>query len=168
VSGYELLRRLYDASHRLPAIMITGHSDAPMVVQAMKAGASDFIEKPIGRGELLDSIERALDPAMDSNNLVAWRESATHHRAGLTARQRQIMELVKRRAAAYSRRHASNAGRRLQLPRVQDRCVCWYLHVLGTTTYFVPMPRKPPTDSAAKGIFSRGQRFSRRSFPQLR
>ena len=49
MSGLELLQRLSDAGHRLPAIMITGNSDVPMAVQAMKAGASDFIEKPIGR-----------------------------------------------------------------------------------------------------------------------
>ena len=49
MNGLELLQRLSDAGHRLPAIMITGNSDVPMAVQAMKAGASDFIEKPIGR-----------------------------------------------------------------------------------------------------------------------
>ena len=53
MNGLELLRRLGDAGHRLPAIMITGNSDVPMAVQAMKAGASDFIEKPVGRDELL-------------------------------------------------------------------------------------------------------------------
>ena len=53
MSGLELLSRLHDAGHRLPAIMITGDSDVQIAVQAMKAGASDFIEKPIGRSELL-------------------------------------------------------------------------------------------------------------------
>jgi L-amino acid N-acyltransferase YncA len=62
VNGLELLRRLSDAGHRLPAIMITGNSDVPMAVQAMKAGASDFIEKPIGRGELLASGPLARGP----------------------------------------------------------------------------------------------------------
>jgi two-component system CheB/CheR fusion protein len=49
MNGLELLQRLGDAGHRLPAIMITGNSDVPMAVRAMKAGASDFIEKPVGR-----------------------------------------------------------------------------------------------------------------------
>ena len=69
MSGLELLQRLHDAGHRLPAIMITGNSDVPMAVQAMKAGASDFIEKPIGRGELLASVERALEQSRDANKL---------------------------------------------------------------------------------------------------
>jgi two-component system CheB/CheR fusion protein len=42
-----------DAGHRLPAIMITGNSDVSIAVQAMKAGALDFIEKLVGRDELL-------------------------------------------------------------------------------------------------------------------
>ena len=94
MNGLELLQRLHDAGHRLPAIMITGNSDVPMAVQAMKAGASDFIEKPIGRSELLASVERALEQSRDSNKLSAWRETAANHIAGLTPRQRQIMELV--------------------------------------------------------------------------
>ena len=94
MSGLELLRRLHDAGHRLPAIMITGNSDVPMAVQAMKAGASDFIEKPIGRDELLASVERALEQSRDSSKLFAWRETAANHVAGLTPRQRQIMDLV--------------------------------------------------------------------------
>jgi two-component system, chemotaxis family, CheB/CheR fusion protein len=94
MNGLELLQRLSDASHRLPAIMITGNSDVPMAVQAMKAGASDFIEKPISRSELLASVERALERSRDSNKLLAWRETAANHIADLTPRQRQIMELV--------------------------------------------------------------------------
>ena len=76
MSGLELLQRLSDAGHRLPAIMITGNSDVPMAVQAMKAGASDFIEKPIGRDELLASVERALEQSRDSSKLSAWRDDA--------------------------------------------------------------------------------------------
>ena len=53
MSGLELLEKLHDEGHRLPAIMITGNADVPMAVKAMKAGALDFIEKPIGREELI-------------------------------------------------------------------------------------------------------------------
>ena len=78
----------------LEAILHTGNSDVPMAVQAMKAGALDFIEKPFGHGELRASIARALDQSRDSNKLLAWRESAANHIAALTPRQRQIMNLV--------------------------------------------------------------------------
>jgi two-component system, chemotaxis family, CheB/CheR fusion protein len=66
----------------------------PMAVQAMKAGATDFIEKPVSRIELLASVERALEQSHDATKLSAWREDAADHVAGLTTRQREIMELV--------------------------------------------------------------------------
>jgi two-component system CheB/CheR fusion protein len=94
MNGLELLQRLGSAGHRLPSIMITGNSDVSMAVQAMKAGASDFIEKPIGRSDLLAGVERALEQSRDTNKLAAWREAAADHVAGLTPRQRQIMEMV--------------------------------------------------------------------------
>ena len=65
MSGLELLEKLHDDGHHLPAIMITGNADVPMAVQAMKAGALDFIEKPIGREELITSIGRALELSQD-------------------------------------------------------------------------------------------------------
>jgi two-component system CheB/CheR fusion protein len=94
MNGLELLQRLRAADDRLPAIMITGSSDVPMAVQAMKAGASDFIEKPVGSTELLASVNRALEQSRDVGKLIAWRETAANHLADLTPRQRQIMELV--------------------------------------------------------------------------
>jgi two-component system, chemotaxis family, CheB/CheR fusion protein len=72
--------------------MITGDADVPMAVKAMKAGALDFIEKPIGRPELIASIERALELSQDSTKLLKLRESASAHLAGLTPRHRDVME----------------------------------------------------------------------------
>ena len=94
MNGLELLQQLHDAGHRLPAIMITGNADVSMAVQAMKAGASDFIEKPISPSELVVSVGRALEESRDSNKQLAWRETAANHIASLTQRQRQIMESV--------------------------------------------------------------------------
>jgi two-component system CheB/CheR fusion protein len=94
MSGLELLQRLNEMGWTLPAIMITGSSDVPMAVQAMKAGALDFIEKPIGPNELVACIERALERSSDAGKLSAWREAAVHQLANLTSRQRQIMEMV--------------------------------------------------------------------------
>jgi two-component system CheB/CheR fusion protein len=94
MTGLELLERLHHAGDRLPAIMITGNSDVQMAVEAMKAGARDFIEKPIGHEELLASVARALEQARDAAKLSAWRKAATDHIASLTPRQHQIMDLV--------------------------------------------------------------------------
>jgi two-component system CheB/CheR fusion protein len=94
MSGLELLQHLSHSSHRLPAIMITGNGDVPMAVQAMKAGALDFIEKPFNHSDLRASVERALEQSRDSGKLLVWREAAAKHIAALTPRQRQIMDLV--------------------------------------------------------------------------
>lgn len=94
MNGLELLHRLREAGHRLPAIMITGSSDVAVAVEAMKAGASDFIEKPIGADELLACIERALDRSRDTQKLTTWRETAADQVGDLTPRQRQIMDMV--------------------------------------------------------------------------
>ncbi len=94
MSGFALLQRLKDKGDRLPAIMITGNGDVHMAVRAMQAGAVDFIEKPVGSDELLASVDHALEQMRDSAKLSAWREAAAVRLAGLTARQRQILDLV--------------------------------------------------------------------------
>ncbi len=88
MNGLTLLRRLHEAGHGLPAIMITGNSDVAIAVEAMKAGASDFIEKPISRAELLACVDRASEQSRDTGKLLAWREDAASHIAALTPRQR--------------------------------------------------------------------------------
>uniref|UniRef100_UPI002586DF54 response regulator transcription factor n=1 Tax=Acidiphilium sp. TaxID=527 RepID=UPI002586DF54 len=94
MSGLAVLQRLREIAAPLPAIVITGRSDVAMAVQAMKAGAEDFIEKPISRTDLLAAIARALDHARDQNARSAWRATATSHIKGLTRRQREIMDRV--------------------------------------------------------------------------
>ncbi len=94
ISGVELLERLRAEGHGLPVIVVTGHSDVPMAIRTMKAGASDFIEKPVGRTGLLASIVHALDGSRDAATLLARQEAAMAQIAGLTPRQREIMALV--------------------------------------------------------------------------
>ena len=59
MDGVELLRRLRELPNRIPSIVITGHGDVPMAVEAMKAGALDFIEKPFEDEVLIEAIGRA-------------------------------------------------------------------------------------------------------------
>jgi PAS domain S-box-containing protein len=94
MSGVELLRQLKASGHQLPSIMITGSGEVQIAVEAMKAGASDFIEKPVSSLELLIGIERVLEQARDSRNITAWREGAAGRMAELTERQREIMDLI--------------------------------------------------------------------------
>ena len=94
MSGIEIIERLKTNGHHLPAIMITGNGDVRMAVQAMKAGAVNFIEKPVRREELLAGIDRALDQDENAEKRSASQEAAATCVAGLTARQRQILDLV--------------------------------------------------------------------------
>ncbi|WP_349570927.1 sigma-54-dependent transcriptional regulator [Azotobacter salinestris] len=61
IDGLELLGQLKALDAELPVLLITGHGDVPLAVQAMRAGAYDFLEKPFASGDLLDSVRRALD-----------------------------------------------------------------------------------------------------------
>ena len=92
--GLEVLRVLHERGHHLPTIMITGHGDVSMAVAAMKAGALDLIEKPVGSEALLASIERALSHSHDAGILASRRDAAKVQIDGLTARQHEIMDLV--------------------------------------------------------------------------
>lgn len=94
MSGFELLQRLRGAGDAVPAIMITGLSDVQAAVEAMRAGASDFVEKPVHRAALLVCLARALDRSRDLGKLTAWREEAIARIASLTPRQRMVMDKV--------------------------------------------------------------------------
>jgi two-component system CheB/CheR fusion protein len=94
MGGIALLERLKAAKRGLPTIMITGQGDISMAVQAMKAGATDFLEKPVGPDALLASIKRALEFMQDDAQLSAWRKTAAERIARLTARERDVLDLV--------------------------------------------------------------------------
>jgi two-component system, chemotaxis family, CheB/CheR fusion protein len=94
MSGFAVLERLKREGRPLAAIMITGKGDVRMAVGAIQAGAVDFIEKPVGETELLASIDHALEVTRDATKLSAWRDAAAKRLAGLTERQRQILNRV--------------------------------------------------------------------------
>jgi two-component system, chemotaxis family, CheB/CheR fusion protein len=94
MTGLALLQHLKSAGDHLPAIMITGNSDVPIAVEAMKAGAVDFIEKPIGAKDLLASVARALDLAQSVSKRSDQQIAAARLVSGLTKRQHQVMDMV--------------------------------------------------------------------------
>lgn len=90
MDGLELLRRLRAAKSECPLIIMTGHADVPMAVEAMKLGAVDFIEKPFADDVLLAAIERALqqrNPAGTSGEKELSRRLET-----LTDREREVLK----------------------------------------------------------------------------
>lgn len=93
LNGVELLRHLREAGAAMPAIVITGHGDVPMAVDAMKAGALDFIEKPFEEDVLIEAIHRAAAELARTNSA----EDAGTIRgrlAVLSDREREVFEGV--------------------------------------------------------------------------
>ena len=92
MSGLELQEALNARGAHLPVVLITGHGDVAMAVRAMKAGASDFIEKPFNDQVLLDAVNRALARARDGQG--AGRAEVEARLETLTPREREVLLLV--------------------------------------------------------------------------
>ncbi|MBC7669193.1 response regulator FixJ [Caulobacter sp. DWR2-3-1b2] len=96
MTGLELVRELNSRGSRVPVLMITGHGDIPLAVEAMRAGVIDFIEKPFGEARILDALTRALaagptpasTAASDDRTLVLQRLET------LSERERQVLDGV--------------------------------------------------------------------------
>ena len=96
MTGLELVRELNARGSRVPIIMITGHGDIPLAVEAMRAGVADFIEKPFGESRMIDALNRALEAgpppavaqASDETTLVRQRLET------LSERERQVLDGV--------------------------------------------------------------------------
>ena len=94
LSGLDLQRELVETDAELPIIFITGHGDVPMSVKAMKAGAIDFLTKPVREQEMLDAVTGALERDRKRRAEEKSNSDARARFALLTPRERQIMALV--------------------------------------------------------------------------
>ncbi|WP_045365743.1 response regulator FixJ [Methyloceanibacter caenitepidi] len=90
MTGIELLGRVKSKAHCLPAIVITGHGDVPLAVEAMKAGAVDFIEKPFEDAVLLRAVESALKTAGGDGD--TQMQEVMSRLSTLSERERQVLE----------------------------------------------------------------------------
>jgi FixJ family two-component response regulator len=96
MSGLDLQRELAEAGVNLPIIFLTSHGDIPMTVRAMKAGAVEFLTKPIRNQELLDAINQALDQDRQARRHRADLSVLQEHYDSLTPREREVMARVVR------------------------------------------------------------------------
>jgi FixJ family two-component response regulator len=94
LSGLELQRKLSPARTRIPIIFITGHGDIPMSVQAMKAGAVEFLPKPFKDDQLLEAIKQAIERDLQSLEVNAEMTELETRYGTLTPREREVMGLV--------------------------------------------------------------------------
>ena len=94
MSGLDLQAELARRGVELPTIVITGHAEVSMAVRAVKAGAIDFIEKPFSDQLLLDRVRQALEIDLEAREVRRRREHARRRLATLTAREREVLNLV--------------------------------------------------------------------------
>ncbi len=94
LSGLDLQKRMTEADIEIPIIFITGHGDIPMSVQAMKAGAVEFLSKPFRDQELLDAIQQALERDRKSREQRAEVAVLRGRFDLLTPREREVMPLL--------------------------------------------------------------------------
>jgi two-component system response regulator FixJ len=94
IDGLALLHRLREQGNRLPVIVMTGQGDIAIAVQAMKAGAVDFLEKPFSDESLFEAIAGALEQSQRLRETAALSENAASRLATLTPREREVFDLL--------------------------------------------------------------------------
>lgn len=99
IDGLELVRRLKGRGIELPVIVITGHGDVPLAVEAMKSGVSDFIEKPFAEDAILHAVQQALQSGVAAIAQQAERNDILERKRSLSQREAQVLEGLVRGSA---------------------------------------------------------------------
>jgi len=94
ISGLDFQERLSEHGIHLPTIFMTGHGDVPMTVRAMKAGATDFLQKPFRDQDMLDAVSNALERSRGQRSQNAALETVRREYASLTPREAEVMSHV--------------------------------------------------------------------------
>jgi FixJ family two-component response regulator len=94
LDGLALQQRLRDSGGGLPIVFLTGHGDIPMSVRAMKAGAADFLTKPVGAETLTHAVRSAIDQHAAASRRTHDGELVRRRIAQLSERERQILDAI--------------------------------------------------------------------------
>ena len=94
ISGLELQERMVEDDREIPIIFITGHGDVPTTVQAMKAGAVEFLTKPFADRELLDAVDQAVQKDRSNRDARAEMRELEQRYESMTPREREVMAHV--------------------------------------------------------------------------
>jgi two-component system response regulator FixJ len=92
ISGIDLLRRVKELKIPLPVIVITGHGDVPLAVEAMKLGAFEFLEKPFNDEAMIAAVRLALDQSKQTEKASADRAELEKRLASLSSREREVLD----------------------------------------------------------------------------
>lgn len=93
-SGLELMEQLREKGMILPILVLTGHADIPTAVQAIKAGAMDYLEKPVPEKQLIERVRKALALSEQWRQIQEERKRIAGRLGKLTPREREVMELM--------------------------------------------------------------------------
>jgi FixJ family two-component response regulator len=94
MSGLELQRKLASIGSQLPIFFLTAYGDVPTAVQAVQAGAVDFIEKPFQPHELIDKVQNALEEYEQRRQVLVNHDRTAARIASLTPREREVLEMI--------------------------------------------------------------------------
>jgi FixJ family two-component response regulator len=94
MTGLQFCRELFTTSPTCAVVMITGHGDVRSAVEAMKLGVLDFVEKPFGREQLLEIVNRGIDSAMARHRELQEENEVAHRIDSLTLREREVLECL--------------------------------------------------------------------------
>ena len=92
LGGLELTERVKERDATVPVVVITGHADVPLAIQAMKAGAADFIEKPFDDEAILSAIRKALQRRSENDVLASEQSEVRERLASLSTRESEVVE----------------------------------------------------------------------------
>jgi two-component system, LuxR family, response regulator FixJ len=92
ITGIDVLRRVQELKVQMPVIVITGHGDVPLAVEAMKLGAFDFFEKPFDDEALVSAVRLALDRLKQTEKASADRAELEKRLASLSSREREVLD----------------------------------------------------------------------------
>lgn len=94
MSGLELQERLRERGYDIPVVIVSGYGDVPMAVRAMKAGAVDFLEKPVSDQVLLDYIQKGIERDIKNKQELVQNKELIERKNSLTRREREVMGYV--------------------------------------------------------------------------
>jgi FixJ family two-component response regulator len=152
VSGLTVQEELARTAADIPIVFLTGHADVPTSVRAMKAGAVDFLQKPLNEQDLLDTVQRAVERARELWRSRAQRELIESRVARLTPREREVFALVVAglpNKLVAERLGAAEKTVKLHRARVMEKMEVDSLADLVRTAHMIGLG--PVDESASKG-----------------
>ena len=155
LDGLELQRRLAAAGESLPIVFVTGHGDIPMSVRAIKAGATDFLTKPVQAQVLVAAVRAAIDHHASMRLASAETAELRQRLASLTPREREVLAALA--AGRLNKQIAADLGvveqtvkfhRARIMERMQAKTIAELMHIAGRLGIGATTPPTAPADSS--------------------